>query len=280
MHIVVSIFFPDLIQGNNHEIDIDSGSITYDVDSTPATSTAGSISSPMQFFEPLPALALTEPTPLIPQSPVFVSRSPVTLAKFVAASERFLDDAASTCSPFAVPTVPDCSECSEVRRQRQEEFYDGTDGDLSCQQWFCRACHRQWLACQVWYQASDGGTRQHLREPFIKPAEANNSNRAIMELMGIPAVKILDEVESIKGIVIGIRDVSDSVGFGRVFREMRNRKLGRSLKRTGRRLSDDWAVVDETGKLVVTPMDLDPSRNSRRLSGFWNTIKSSFRLRR
>lgn len=272
----------DCSQGNTGDVDVTSESVTYDLDCTPATSTARSISSTSRFFEDLPALALTLPTPLIPQSPIFTPRSPVTLQMFMTASERFLDDAASICSPFAVPTLPDCPDCSEVRRQRQEEFYDETDeGDLSSQQWFCRACHRQWLACQVWYQASDGGTRQHLREPFIKPAEANNSNRALMELMGIPSVRVLDEAEVMKGIVVGIRDVSDSVGVGRVFRGIANRKLGPSLKRAMRRVSGDWAVVDEMGQIVVSA-DSDSPRNPgpRRLSGFWKSVKTSLRLRR
>jgi hypothetical protein len=52
----------------------------------------GSVSFSAHLVEQLPVLALTLPTPRTSQSTIFVPQSPVTLAKFMAASARFLDD--------------------------------------------------------------------------------------------------------------------------------------------------------------------------------------------
>src|SRR5882757_7084786 len=96
----------------------------------------GSFSSSAHLVGSLPILALTVPTPVIPPSPVFVPQSPVTLCKFIAASDRFSDETASFSSQMPVPLVPDCEGCSGVRRLRQRESYDGQVGEeLSGQQW-------------------------------------------------------------------------------------------------------------------------------------------------
>lgn len=230
--------------------------------------------------DPLPVLALTVPTPMIPQSPVFVSQSPVTLHKFVAASDRFLDETATVASPYSVPMLPDCEECSKICRQREEFHDDEADEEVSGKRWFCRACHRQWLACQVWYQASDGGRRQQLREPFIRPGEANSSNRAIMETLGIPVVgfRFGETGEPVRGLVIGMRDVSDGAGLGRRLGYMVNKKLRRSLRRTVRRFSDgdQWARVDEMGQMLD---DRRSPEKSRTLFGIWDSVKATLRRR-
>lgn len=41
------------------------------------------------------------------------------------------------------------------------------------------------LACRIWYQASDAGTRGTLREPFIRPGESTRINRLVTEALGL-----------------------------------------------------------------------------------------------
>ncbi|KAI0778828.1 hypothetical protein BD413DRAFT_119337 [Trametes elegans] len=122
-----------------------------------------------------PSLMLTLPTPQIEHSPVFVPRSPITLSKYVEATTPVR---ARTClaslseAPLsAAPEVPSCDRCCLA--QLEEGFV-------------CRACEKQWLACKMWYQANDGGRRQWLTEPYIKPAESTASIRAVMGDLGVP----------------------------------------------------------------------------------------------
>lgn len=116
----------------------------------------------------LPTLVLTCPTPLVSSSPVFVPRSPITFSKFASASSSGNHPSFATCS---VPALPKCDKCGLT------EFRSGTQ---------CKECEEQWLACKIWYQANDGGRRQHLTEPYIKPAESNARNRCMMDALGVP----------------------------------------------------------------------------------------------
>lgn len=266
-----------ITQGRNGFVsiqDIGFAGSKYDLDCLPITDS-------YPFLDNLvPTLALTAPTPIIPQSPIFVPQSPVTLDKFITASDAFLDETTTLTSPYAVPMLPHCEDCSLLRQHLDE--VDVLEAPV--QHWFCRACHKQWLACQVWYQASDGGKRQQLREPFIKPGEANNSNRAIMETLGIPTVsskffQAEAELSPMRFVnLIGIRDVSNGVGFGRRVGTVMNKKLRRSLNRTMSRFSggERWAVVDEMGQVL----DESAPRQSRRLSGVWDSVKATIRRRR
>ncbi|CCL98910.1 uncharacterized protein FIBRA_00917 [Fibroporia radiculosa] len=118
---------------------------------------------------PLPSLMLTIPTPQLPPSPFFVPRSPITISKFVMASS-------SPASPFLsagpVPSIPICEDCCLINSESGQH---------------CRSCDKQWLACKVWYQANDGGRRQQLTEPYIKPAESTLANRALVDLINVPS---------------------------------------------------------------------------------------------
>ncbi|KAA1467861.1 hypothetical protein DENSPDRAFT_356947 [Dentipellis sp. KUC8613] len=116
----------------------------------------------------LPSFVLTVPTPQPAPSPILVPHSPFTPHKFVAAAST------ATASVFAerrpAPVLPRCSHVSE-----------------NMEEGMCAACELQMLACKVWYQGSDGGRRQALREPYIRPGESNANNRAMMESLGFPA---------------------------------------------------------------------------------------------
>ncbi|EMD42265.1 hypothetical protein CERSUDRAFT_110795 [Gelatoporia subvermispora B] len=70
-----------------------------------------------------------------------------------------------------VPSVPACSTCSPQHTEAED---------------YCHSCGRQWLACKMWYQATDGGKRQRLAEPFIKPGESTANIREMMDILGIP----------------------------------------------------------------------------------------------
>lgn len=43
----------------------------------------------------------------------------------------------------------------------------------------------QLLACKIWYQASDAGTKRTLREPYIRAGESTRPTRQIMESLGL-----------------------------------------------------------------------------------------------
>lgn len=133
-----------------------------------------------------PSLILTVPTPVMPQSPVFVPQSPITVSKFFSAAATahgtpFVEqpnpnqpdeNQLSLLSPSQVlaPSLTSCGQCG------LSEF------DLGMQ---CRACNERWLACKVWYRANDGGRRQWLTEPYIRPGECNEKNRAMMRGLGV-----------------------------------------------------------------------------------------------
>lgn len=122
---------------------------------------------------PTPSIVLTLPTPQLSQSPVFQPRSPITVAKYVHATSSRSPcpaPAVSTSSLSPAPSIPSCNRCCLAQLE---------DGII------CRACERQWLACKMWYQANDGGRRQHLTEPFIRPAESNANVRAVMDVLGV-----------------------------------------------------------------------------------------------
>lgn len=118
-------------------------------------------------LEPKPSLVLTLPTPELPSTPTFIPQSPITIPKYVTAAARTASSLA-TVPPMSspVPSVPSCGVCSLTHFEQNMQ---------------CRMCDRQWLACKVWYQATDGGRHRWLKEPYIRPGESNASNRAIME---------------------------------------------------------------------------------------------------
>ncbi|OCH95716.1 hypothetical protein OBBRIDRAFT_498935 [Obba rivulosa] len=120
---------------------------------------------------PLPRLVLTLPTPELPRSPIFAPRSPITVSKFVAASFNLATASAASGLHSPIPSIPACGTCSPRHIENEEH---------------CRSCGKQWLACKMWYQATDGGKQQRLAEPFIKPGESNANTRAIMDVLGIP----------------------------------------------------------------------------------------------
>lgn len=127
-----------------------------------------------------PAMILTVPTPALPQSPVFVPQSPITVSKFFEALEpeasEHLTEAASS-SGLQAPSLASCGECGLF------EFEQGSQ---------CRDCDRRWLACKVWYRAQDGGRRRWLSVPYIRPAESNAQNRALMHGLGVPGCEAGD----------------------------------------------------------------------------------------
>ncbi|KAH9932101.1 uncharacterized protein BXZ73DRAFT_44, partial [Epithele typhae] len=130
--------------------------------------------SPDSLAMSTPSIMLTLPTPVLPQSPVFRPRSPITLRKYMQATTS--DCGSPTATPASgflspVPSVPSCDRCCL--------------GQLD-QGFTCRSCERQWMACKMWYQANDGGRRRWLTEPFIRPAESNANARAVMDMLGVP----------------------------------------------------------------------------------------------
>ncbi|KAI0082327.1 hypothetical protein K474DRAFT_862282 [Panus rudis PR-1116 ss-1] len=120
----------------------------------------------------LPTFVLTCPTPVDPPSPIFVPRTPITVSKFVCASlDAPLIQPPYQSSTTPIPMLPQCQFCG------LEEFESGSQ---------CRECDQQWLACKIWYQANDGGRRQRLTEPYVKPAESNARTRALHNMFGVP----------------------------------------------------------------------------------------------
>lgn len=70
-----------------------------------------------------------------------------------------------------VPEVVLCSRCKTL-------------SGLSVEDSPCQRCQ---LAYQVWaHDRGDNGQRSLLKEPYIKPAESNASNRALTSTMGLP----------------------------------------------------------------------------------------------
>ena len=124
--------------------------------------------------EVLPVIALIPPTPRgSVGSPAPPPYSPITVQKFVMARSHVLLKRRSSFVSSAPPlVVAPCPACSP------ERFL--TEDDLSC-----RRCRKQWLACQLWYQACDGGRMEKLRVPFVRPGESNAVNRALSESLGL-----------------------------------------------------------------------------------------------
>ncbi|KZT73249.1 hypothetical protein DAEQUDRAFT_808373 [Daedalea quercina L-15889] len=120
--------------------------------------------------QPVPSVMLTLPTPQPPASPVFVPQSPITVAKFITAAESSPNPV--TTDRKLVPSMQFCPDCT---------FVPPDSGFL------CYSCDRQWLACKVWYQANDGGRRGRLTEPYIRPAESNATNRALVDFLRAPS---------------------------------------------------------------------------------------------
>jgi hypothetical protein len=125
--------------------------------------------------EVLPVIVLIPSTPRGPVgSPVLPPYSPITVQKFVTARSNVLVKRRSSFVSSAPPlVVAPCLVCSRPERFLSED-------DLSC-----RKCRRQWLACQLWYQACDGGRMERLRVPFVRPGESNAVNRALSESLGL-----------------------------------------------------------------------------------------------
>lgn len=121
-----------------------------------------------------PSMILTMPTPVEPQSPVFVSQSPITVSKFFEALDSPLDGPPEAQTRSLVSTAPRLASCGDCGLF---EFEQGLQ---------CRDCDQQWLACKVWYRAQDGGRRRWLTAPYIRPGESNARNRALMHDVGVP----------------------------------------------------------------------------------------------
>ncbi|KAH9837378.1 uncharacterized protein C8Q71DRAFT_857679 [Rhodofomes roseus] len=121
---------------------------------------------------PVPSLMLTLPTPQLPGSPIFVPTSPITVTKFITAAAQpsnLVPQPLQASRP--VPVMQFCEDC--VLAPPDSGF-------------LCHSCDQQWLACKVWYQANDGGRRQRLTEPYIKPAESTAANRALIDFLRAP----------------------------------------------------------------------------------------------
>jgi len=123
----------------------------------------------------LPVIALIPPTPRSSVgSPAPSPDSPITVQKFLAARSSVLLKRRSSFMYSAPPLMlAPCLVCSRPGRFSSED-------DLSC-----RKCRKQWLACQLWYQACDGGRMERLRVPFLRPGESNAVNRALSESLGL-----------------------------------------------------------------------------------------------
>ena len=156
-----------------------SSDLSYQLVST----TAGPNASPFVEVDDFakPSMVLTVPTPIPPQSPVFIPQSPITISKFFEAVDEETEAAGfSTGIPETSsmgqppPSLGLCGECGLF------EFEHGLQ---------CRDCDRQWLACKVWYQAQDGGRKRWLNTPYIRPGESNAHNRALMHGLGVPGCR-------------------------------------------------------------------------------------------
>ena len=160
-----------------------------------------------------PSIMLTVPTPTVPQSPAFAAHSPITVSKFFSAlthaqsqGDAHLNlpctsipsDASQPLVPGTAPLDPQLLSLGQTSHDPANPSNPalplppplpscGSCGlaefDAGLQ---CRACARRWLACKVWYRAQDGGRRRWLAAPYVRPAESNARNRAIMRGLGVP----------------------------------------------------------------------------------------------
>lgn len=111
-------------------------------------------------IESLPSVVLTLPTPTSPHSPIFSSELHFT-------TEKFLNAAEAAGPRDRAPTLPQCDHDQEGK--------------------LCRPCELQLLACRVWFQNTDGGSRAALREPFVRPAQSTVRTRAVLASLGVGA---------------------------------------------------------------------------------------------
>ncbi|KAI0253219.1 hypothetical protein BJV78DRAFT_1153113 [Lactifluus subvellereus] len=109
-------------------------------------------------IESLPSVVLTLPTPISPHSPIFSPEVHFT-------TEKFLNAAEAAGPRDRAPTLPQCDH--------------GQEGKI------CRPCELQLLACRVWFQNADGGSRAALREPFVRPAQSTVRTRAVLASLGV-----------------------------------------------------------------------------------------------
>jgi hypothetical protein len=132
----------------------------------------------------LPVIALIPPSPRgSVSSPALPPDSPITVQKFVTARSKVSLKLRSSFLSSAPPLMAaPCLACSRAERLLSED-------DLSC-----RKCRKQWLACQLWYQACDGGRMERLRVPFVRPGESNAANRALLESLGLLPPSVSKEV--------------------------------------------------------------------------------------
>ena len=121
-------------------------------------------------------LALLQSSLVVPQSPIAVSRFLTAAAspnEFTPQSctSHFPSTSTSHSTPPA-PTLPSCDNYNSALSS-------------SDQRTSCYTCDDRWLACKVWYRATDGGRlgRRWLTEPYIRPGEYNETNRAILREM-------------------------------------------------------------------------------------------------
>lgn len=121
-------------------------------------------------LDSIPSFMLTMPSPQPENTPVNVFETPVTIQEYIFASTAHL----ATNPGASVPRLPDCNH----RASRDED--ESGDND-----YLCRACEKQLLACRLWYHARKAAG-QSLREPLLKPAESNASIRATLEVLGLP----------------------------------------------------------------------------------------------
>jgi len=124
--------------------------------------------------EILPVIAVIPATPRGSIGSPLPQDSPITVQKFAKARSKVLLKRRSSFLSSAPPLMAaPCLACSRPERLLSED-------DLSC-----RKCRKQWLVCQLWYQACDGGRMERLRVPFVRPGESNAANRALLESLGL-----------------------------------------------------------------------------------------------
>lgn len=129
----------------------------------------------------MPSVMLTVPTPMHPQSPIFVTQSPITVSKFFEALDpEAISTQLATAQPYTLSRPPSLAACGDCGLF---EFEQGLQ---------CRECDKRWLACKVWYRAQDGGRRRWLTAPYIRPGESNAQNRALMHEVGVPGCDAVD----------------------------------------------------------------------------------------
>ncbi|KAI0783151.1 hypothetical protein C8Q75DRAFT_811170 [Abortiporus biennis] len=199
----------------------------------------------------LPRLKITCPTPVEPSSPVFISQSPITFSKFVSASTSVTSPRLRTPTRGSpIPALPQCRSCGLA------EFGSGSQ---------CRECDAQWLACKVWYQASDGGRKRYLMEPFIKPAESNARNRAMLNVLGVPGGS-----PSSYGLGIQFQTLGENTNrFQRAYRRMLKFKLSNVFQGPPENLGQN----DLDAHHSSVPSGLRALVSTKPLGRLWQTLQ-------